>query len=271
VRTAHGLYALADWPVVPARRILAACLATGGVASHASAAWVWGLVRYQQSPPVVSVPHSRHPARPVGPSQKRPLSGSPDLSGVRVYHSRDLSPECTSHWRGVPTTKPLRTLVDLAGDSNPELLDEAIDVALATRLVTVEGLLAEAGRLKRQGRRGPAQLIARLDGRRFTGAPAPSVLESKALRLLSSAGISVDKCEVVVDGGRYRLDIQLEGRLFVELDGYAYHWAPEQKRRDDSRRNRLRVLGFEILVYDWGTVVHEPSRLLGEIKTALGR
>jgi hypothetical protein len=25
--------------------------------------------------------------------------------------------------------------------------------------------------------------------------------------------------------------------LFVELDGYAYHWSPEQKRHDDARRN----------------------------------
>jgi Protein of unknown function (DUF559) len=245
------------------------------VASHASAAWVWGLLRYEPHPPVVSVPRGRHPAGRGGGSQTqrqtRRLRSFPDMSGVRIHHSRDLATGGTSNWRGVPTTNPLRTLVDLAGEPNPELLDEAIDVALATRLVTVEGLLAEAVRLRRQGRRGPAQLIGRLEGRRFAGAPAPSVLESRALRLLSSAGIGVEKCEVVVEGGRYRLDIQLERRLFLELDGYAYHWAPEQKRRDDSRRNRLRVLGFEILVYDWGTVVHEPSRLLGEIKTALGR
>jgi Protein of unknown function (DUF559) len=262
---------LANWPDVPARRILAACLATGGVASHASAAWVWRLLRYEQHPPVVSVPRGRHPAGRGGAGQKQRLRSFSDVPDVRIYHSSDLSTESTSIWRGVPTTNPLRTLVDLAGEANPELLDEAIDVAVATRLVTVAGLLAEAARLKRQGRRGPAQLVSRLKSRRFTGAPAPSVLESRALRLLSSAGIPVDKCEVVVDGGRYRLDIQIEGRLFVELDGYAYHWAPEQKRRDDSRRNRLRVLGFEILVYDWEAVVHEPGRLLGEIKTALRR
>jgi hypothetical protein len=43
LRSAPGLYALANWPSGPARLILAARLMTGGVASHASAAWLWGL------------------------------------------------------------------------------------------------------------------------------------------------------------------------------------------------------------------------------------
>ena len=41
----------------------------------------------------------------------------------------------------------------MAADSPPALLDEALDAALASRLVTVEGLTAEAMRLKGPGRR----------------------------------------------------------------------------------------------------------------------
>lgn len=108
-----------------------------------------------------------------------------------------------------------------------------------------------------------------LKRRGFVGAPSSSVLESRALRLLARAGIKVLACEVVADENRYRLDMQLEGRLFVELDGYAYHWNPEQKRHDDARRNRLRLLGFAILVYDWHTVVNEPRRVVAEIRKGL--
>ena len=39
--------------------------------------------------------------------------------------------------------------------------------------------------------------------------------------------------------------------MFVEVDGYAYHWSPEQKRYDDARRNKLWLRGFTVLVYDW--------------------
>ncbi|HXW78750.1 MAG TPA: DUF559 domain-containing protein [Acidimicrobiales bacterium] len=153
--------------------------------------------------------------------------------------------------------------------SSSELLDEAIDAALAQRLVNVDGLLAEVARLRRRGRRGPAQLMARLDGRGFVGASSPSVLESRALRVLAAGKVKVDRCEVVVNNGRYRLDIQVGPQLFVEVDGYAYHWAPEQKHYDDQRRNKLRLLGFEILVYDWRAIVSEPRRVLKDVKTAL--
>ncbi len=43
----------------------------------------------------------------------------------------------------------------MAADATPALLDEAVDAALATRLVSVEALVAEAARLKRKGRKGP--------------------------------------------------------------------------------------------------------------------
>jgi very-short-patch-repair endonuclease len=159
--------------------------------------------------------------------------------------------------------------VDLAAHIEPALLDEAIDGGLAVRLVTVEGLLAEAVRLARPGRSGPAQLTGRLEERGFAGAPAPSVLESRALRLLVASSIRVENCEVVVKGTGYRLDIQLEGGLFVEVDGYSYHWSPEQKRYDDARRNKLRLMGFEILVYDWQTVTKHGRQMAEEIRVAL--
>jgi very-short-patch-repair endonuclease len=265
---ARGLYEVVAWPELDGRRLLAACLVTEGVASHASAAWVWGLLDREPKPISVSVVYGRRPIRRITSSRKpgRLLPGWP---AVVVNHSSDLSEESTTVWRGIPTTNPLRSLVDLAGDAQPDLLDAAIDAALARKLVTVEGLTAEASRLKSRGRRGPGQLMAGLERRVLVGAPSPSVLESRALRLLKRGGVSVEQCETVVDGGRYRLDIQVGPHLFVELDGYAYHWSPEQKRYDEARRNRLRLLGNEILVYDWGTVMNDGRRLVSEVKSAL--
>jgi hypothetical protein len=107
-----------------------------------------------------------------------------------------------------------------------------------------------------------------LTDRGFAGAPSPSVLESRTLRLLAAARITVEGCEVVVRGLGYRLDIQITSQFFVEVDGYAYHWSPDQKRHDDTRRNQLRLSGLTILVYDWQTVVNDPARLVAEVKNA---
>lgn len=266
---ARGVYALASWPAEQNRQLLAVCLATGGVASHASAAWVWGLLEREPSPLTVTVPHGRTPDLVEYASQNGDYL-FPGPSGAVIYHSREFSERYISVWRRIPTTRPLRTLVDLAGVAGPELVDGAIDVALSRRLLTIDGLTAEAARLKQRGRRGPAQLMASLQRRGFVGAPAPSVLESRALRLLKKAGIKVLKCETVVEDGRYRLDIQLEAHLFLELDGYAYHWSPEHKSHDDTRRNQLSRLGHEILVYDWRTVMRDGRRFVSEVKAAVG-
>ncbi len=276
LRRASGLYALPSYLESPNRRLMAACLLTGGVASHASAAWVWGLLDDAPTPPVVSVAHRRHATLAAMASNDRPktVSHGPDrgddLYPVVVHRSRDLPARSISVKNGIPTTNPLRTFVDLAGSINRNALDHAIDAALAKRLLSVESLLAEAGRQKRPGRRGPARLIAHLDRRRFVGAPSPSVLESRALRLLADAGIKVVNCETAIDNGHYRLDIELEHRVFVEVDGYAYHSSPEQKRRDDARRNQLRLMGTEFLVYDWRAVMQGTGGVLvSEVEAAL--
>jgi hypothetical protein len=105
-RCASGLYALATWPDTDKRRLLAACLVTEGVASHASAAWVWGLLEQEPKVHSISVGHGRRPIRRAG-RNATPSRLSQELSRIVVHHSRDLSSECTTIWRGTPTTKPL--------------------------------------------------------------------------------------------------------------------------------------------------------------------
>jgi Transcriptional regulator, AbiEi antitoxin len=140
LRTAPGLYALGTWPPAPARRLLAACLMTGGVASHASAVWLWGLLVDEPTYVSVSLPRGQRANVPTPRGRWQGSHGGLDLSTLVIHQSSDLFPPCISNWHGVPTTNPLRSLVDLAAVASPESLDEALDVALATRLVTAEGL-----------------------------------------------------------------------------------------------------------------------------------
>jgi very-short-patch-repair endonuclease len=208
--------------------------------------------------------------RPSPASRDAKLIG---LGEIKIRRRSDAGGRSVSARDGIPTTNPLRTLVDLAGEVpvgtlDDSTLDEALDVALARRLVTVEALQAELRRLQRPGRRGPKQLRAQLRKRALAGAPSPSVLESRALRLMRRHHLPVAGYEVVVDEGRYRVDMQVDTNLVVEVDGYAFHWSPEHKGYDDARRNRLRLLGFQVLVYDWRTVTSEPLRMVREIRAA---
>jgi hypothetical protein len=172
-------------------------------------------------------------------------------------------------WRNVPCTDPLRTLVDLAAAGRPAEVDEAIDRALAARLVTVEGLVAELERLSRHGRRGVGKLRTALARRGFIGAPAPSVLESRTVRLLLRHRIRPTGCEVKVDGGRYRLDIALSDHVAVEVDGYGYHFTPESAGRDARRGNHLLLAHRYVLHYVWSDVLHDQRRIIREARQAL--
>ena len=96
----RGVYRIAGYPVTYEQRVLAACQGAGAdaVASHRSAAQIWGLLDEEPSVVEIAVP------RPV---QHR-------LGNVIVHRSTDLERADTTVRHGIPVTDPMRTLVDLA-------------------------------------------------------------------------------------------------------------------------------------------------------------
>lgn len=241
-------------PRTPEQALMAACLAGGpsAMASHRSAACLWNL-----APP---------PPRPSIITSRR---SSARHDGVEIHRPRNY-PTRVSTRRGIPCTNPLRTLVDLASLAPADELDDAIDRALATRLVTVEAICAELDRLARRGRAGVGVLRLALQRRGYIGSPFPSVLESRALRLLRDAGVIPMGAEVHAGStGEYRLDIQIMPRLFLEVDGHAFHFNPEQTDEDERRRRRIRRDGAVVLVYSWRTIVLEGRRVIAELREEL--
>ena len=249
-----GVLRLAGAPRTPEQGLLAACLVCGAtaVASHQSAAWMWGLL-------------DRFPDRPAVTVAR---TGRTRVRGVEVHRPVDY-PAHVVVVRRVPCTNPLRTLVDLAVASPAAGLDAAVDRALATRLLTVGAIDAELRRLARQGRAGVGALRASLRRRGLIGAPHPSVLESRTLRLLRQHGITPLACEVKMGpDGRYRVDVLLAPRVVMEVDGFAYHSDPEQVAEDKRRRTRLRLEGILVLDYTWRDIVYDSRRVARECLAA---
>jgi hypothetical protein len=223
------------------------------IASHQSAAWLWDLLP----------PPTRH-AVTVRRGNGR------SIPHVSVHRLSDAP--LVSVLRNIPCTNPLRTLVDLAAVAEHNAVVDAVDRALARRLVTVEGLEAEIRRLSRRGRRGAGVLRKVLTQRGMISGPPASVLESRTLRLLRSGGIEPLGREVKMGpDGCYRIDFTLDPTVAMEADGYTYHRSAEAKANDERRRNEIRLSGQFLLVYDWITITRDGRRVLAECRQALAR
>jgi very-short-patch-repair endonuclease len=253
-----GVYHHAAAPLTPHGTLRAAVLAAGpaAVASHTSAAWLWGLRDHPPPRPELSAPalsqHGRHEP------------------GLVIHRSHDLHRSSVSQHHRIPTTKPVRVLVDLGASAfclNSDDLAGALDRGLASKLVTIGALRKELDRVGRQGRRGPGPLRRLLEERGYIGVAHPSVLESKTLRLFRRYHLPVPDVEFTTGAhGEYRLDFAFPAlKLAVEVDGYVHHFAPDHARRDHARRNQLLRQGWLILVYTWLDVVREPARVAAEI------
>lgn len=254
-RVHPSVYRLASSPGSYEQSLLAACLAAGAraVASHEGAAWMWRMLPERPRRPSITVPPQHHPR----------------LNGVAVHRLNDLDQQRVIVRRGIPCTDPLRTLVDLAAVAESVTTVEALDRTLVSKLTDVQAIDAELERRGGHGRRGVAPLRQILIDRGMTGGPTPSALEAAALQLMRRWGIPVRGREVVTDGGRYRIDFLLTETIAVEVDGYAFHWSPEAKSRDEERRNRLRLRGMTVLVYTWRDIFYDERRVATEIMSAL--
>ena len=253
IRLYRNVYRMAGTPVTPVQRLLAAVMAAGkgAVASHRSAAWLWGLT--DELSLEVSVPKNR----------------SPRLSGV-VVHRQYVPPRSSSRRQGVPVTNPLRTLLDVAALPEPELLDQALDRGIATRLFTVAAVEAELSRHSRSGRPGTARFRECLARRDTSSSRAPSVLESRFSRLIRTARLPAPRQEYPVMDGAYRLDFAWpELRVAVELDGYAIHSTVRAFHHDRTRQNDLVLAGWTVLRFTWDDVRRRPSAVACGIRAAL--
>ena len=103
---------------------------------------------------------------------------------------------------------------------------------------------------------------------RVAGALSDSGLESHFCALVTAAAIAVRQ-QVRVDG--HRVDGLIGERLVVQLDGFAFHRTPADRRRDLEQDARLVLRGYTVLRFDYAQVMFEPETVLDRIRTALAQ
>lgn len=259
VRVAPAVFDVAPGSPHPRRRLHAAVLTTGGLASHRSAAWLLGLVADE--------PRRHEVTLPPGRSVRNPAA--------LVHRSETLERRDRTRVDGIATTNAYRTLFDLGAVVAAVVVDDALNRALANRLVTVGGIEQRFAATTWRGCRGAGALRAALAHHGIGAAPTESLLETMIVRAVRAGRLPppVRQHVVRVAGRRYRLDLAWpEAKVFVEGDGFAAHGSPAAFERDRQRQNALVAAGWLPLRYTWRDVREgSPRTIVAQIAEVLGR
>jgi very-short-patch-repair endonuclease len=258
IREAHGVYRLVGSEVGLAERALVATTHTSGVISHQTAAQLWGYrgAGFEGEAIHVTVRHGCHPCR-------RP--------GMIVHLTRRTLEGLTTRRAGVEVTRPLRTMLDIAGEAlDDKQLQGFLDYCVAEHLLSIRSLeryVSSTGR----GIKGLARLrrvVERL-------CEVDSVAEARLVDLLVTAGVERPETQYSIRlGGRFlgRVDLAWpDRRVALELDGYRYHSDSRTFVNDRERGNRIVASGWILLRTTPASVHEAPHLVVSDLKAVLGR
>lgn len=95
-----------------------------------------------------------------------------------------------------------------------------------------------------------------------------SGLESEFVRLVRAVGVELRQ-QIWIDG--HPVDVLIGKRLVVQLDGFAHHSSPADRRRDIRADARLVLLGYTVLRFDYYQISFEPDEVVRTIRMALAQ
>ena len=102
---------------------------------------------------------------------------------------------------------------------------------------------------------------------RLAEARAASPTETLARLALRAAGLMVEVDVPITRVGF--VDLLVEGRVVVELDGFAYHSGQREFAADRRRDRELVARGFVVLRFTYADVVGDPAGVVRAVRAAL--
>ena len=246
----RGVYAVRGSTPSFERLVMAACLASGGVASHRCAAYLWRLRKFER--PVVEVIVTKGHA--------------PKLPGVVVRRTGRLESSETTHLGAIPITSRARTLLDLVAVT-PGLVEGALDGMLHRRQLSLQALERglERGMRDRRAHALLAPLVAaRVAGRR----PTESELEDDLLAVIRRFGLPEPVPQYPYAGRR--IDFAYP-ELFVgiEANSVLAHAAKEDVQRNADKANDL--IDWRMLYFTHDDVHRAPAHVARRIEQTIAR
>lgn len=242
-------------PATFQQRALAAVWTLGGPAltSHRTSARLWGLERPDDDPLEV-----------ILPSRARCIT----LPGVVVHRPRDLIDLRPVVRDGVPTSIPVRMLLDLAA-VEPDNLAAAAYHLLQRQIISPRALRGGLMRHARRGRTGITAFRGLLDQLDDDRMPTDSELEDRMVDLLRMHRLPPARFHARVAG--YEVDFLIvDSPVVLECDGWETHGLNrDQFEFDRIREAELVAAGYVVVHFTWRRVTNEPTAVAQQIRAAV--
>lgn len=261
VRRQPSVYTLASVASSFEQRALAACWSAGdkAVVSHRSAAKLWGLRGATSERVEVLVAGTRLP---------RLISGS-------AHRTVLLEPIDVRVVRGVPVTRPERTLIDAAAVVHPSVATSMVESAVHLRLATIGGIWAYLSRFGGPGIRGSGVVRQILAERAPADRATESSLEDLAVRVLREHGLPAPvRQHPLATGGESSVRIDLaypSVGLAIEVDSARWHSDSARYRADRAKWNLLTRLGWAMVILTEFDLRERPAGAAADVSTLLRR
>ena len=225
------------------------------MASHRSSALLWGADRPDDDPVDIMLPNRERRSR---------------LTQVVVHRPRDLA-HLRPVWRkGIRTTDPLRTLVDL-GAVDPNGVDSALARFVMDGFVTPRAVRAALVRHAQHGRHGVVALREALERWSIGEKPVDSDLEALMGEILATFDLPPAAFHAIVGG--YEVDFHVVGScVVIECDGWSSHGLDrEQFEYDRFRDADLVAKGFITVRVTWKMMTTNPRAAARRIEASLSK
>lgn len=205
------------------------------MASHLTAAAIWGVPRIPLVPVDVSVERLTRI----------------NQAAVRVHHLTTIPSDQRVMVHDIPVTAPPLTALLVTGRDGPYKGAQVLDHFLASGDTTIDEMWDVTNRLSKQGRNGLCPLRELLEQRGDDQPPPESNNERRFLDLARLAGFDDLERQVNVGVACWigRVDFMARAlRLIVEVHSERYHSSWANRQADAERIRRLEAEGYTVLV-----------------------
>lgn len=240
------------------QRIAAVVLATGpsSMASHRSAAHLWGIPRPDDDPVDVIVVNAR-----------RRFTG---FDEVTIHRPRDLERLSPQRRSGIVCTNVLRAVLDL-GAVDRAAVSDAVGHIITNRLATLNALESVVIQHSEHGRTGIVALREAVAEWSIDAKPTDSMLEQTMHRLITRHHLPPVEFHPVICG--YEVDFRVIGTpVILECDGWAYHGLQRTNfERDRQRDADLLAAGWIVLRFTYRAITTRPKDTAARIAATIAR
>lgn len=255
---APGALVIGAAPKTWEQDVAVAVLASGpdAAASHMTAAVLWGMLNTSGGRVDVVVPRWDRNHR-----------------DFTVHESLDLITDDITIHRGIPTTNPARTIVDVGAvfkSAVPEIYHRGHRLGL----VNPDSVGTIVRRVAKKGRRGVGPAKSLLKSLPMVADQTESWAEDLYLKISRDHGLPepIQQLEIRTNDGWFacRCDFgYLDPRLAIFIDGLAYHNDQATFQRDRLQGNLLTRNGWPYLRFTYWDLLNRPLYVVQQVDTFL--